>query len=245
MFRRALPTTTRGPPPRTRATTARDTKPLRCRQPPQSQKVGKRESDCHLADGPKPSSPGFGGIWALKTKARHPHPLPPASAGPLTPPGRSLPAQSPDPRWRRPPGPRPSHSHSPSPAAAATSKGRRLRGRVSRPERPSLTSFPVWAGGVGRRRDGRNLAAREAPPQHGASGQQPRPLPSRGTLGATRTRKEGKEARSRWCFGGRRRTGADRTVALRCPSWGRAYPVCLGDVRKLAPREGRGPVLAR
>lgn len=197
MFRRALPTTTRGPSPRTRATTAWDTKPLRCRHSLKNQKVEKTKSDCRLADGPKPSSPtDSGGRWVLKNKARHPHPLPPAFAGPLTPPGRSAAAQSPDPRWRRPPGPRPSHFQSPSPAAAATSEGRRLRGRVSRPELSSLTSFPVWAGGVGRRRDGRNLAAREAPPQHGASCQQPRPLPSRGTLGATRTRKEGKGARS-------------------------------------------------
>ena len=37
---------------------------------------------------------------------------------------------------------------------------------------------------------------------------------------------EGRQGgQERWCFGGRRRTGADRTVALRCPSWGRAYPV--------------------
>ena len=27
-----------------------------------------------------------------------------------------------------------------------------------------------------------------------------------------------------WGFGGRPRTGVNRTVALRCPSWGRAFP---------------------
>ena len=49
----------RGPPPRTRATTARDTKP--CRQPENSQKVEEREDDCRLAGGPKPSSPSDSG----------------------------------------------------------------------------------------------------------------------------------------------------------------------------------------
>lgn len=98
---------------------------------------------------PEPYSPGWG-RWALKNKAQPPSPLPPTFAAPW----RTRPLRL---RWEPvfplAPAPWPptlsTHS-SPSPAAAATSNGRRFWGRVSPPGFPFLTSFPVWAGGVGR-----------------------------------------------------------------------------------------------
>lgn len=102
----------------------------------------------------RPASPN-GGAGPWKARPRHPR----SSRRPPRPhkaSGRSATAQSPEPRWRHPRTPTFSTRIAPSPAAAGTSSGRRSGGRVSPPGFPSLTSFPVCAGGVGRRRSGRS-----------------------------------------------------------------------------------------
>lgn len=121
--------------------------------------------------------------WALR-KARPRHPR--SSRRPPRPPkasGRSATAQSPEPRGRHPPPPPRTPTLSiridPSPAAAGTSSGRRYGGRVSPLRVPSLTSFPVWAGGGGATTEWEELSAREGSPRPPprTSGSRPHLLP--------------------------------------------------------------------
>ena len=158
-----------------------------------SKEPNSREERRWLSPGRWPDShPPDRGDGPWKTRPRHPLP----SRQPLGPhgaPGRSAAARNADPRWRAPPGPRPPHSRSPSPAAVATSDSRGFCGRGSPPGLPSLTSFPVRAGAVGRWWNGRDRLRERARPGPALPAAAP-PTSAPGG-GAARTRKKSNGAR--------------------------------------------------
>lgn len=125
----------------------------------------RRERRRRLSPGrrPDPHSPGQR-RWALKSKAPPHSPLPPATKDTW-----NLWPLSHGPEPRAPLAPAPSTStHSthifPSPAAAGTSTGRRFSAASPHQGFPPLTSFPVWAGGVGQWQSGRSCLSKRSRP---------------------------------------------------------------------------------
>ena len=188
---------------------------------------------------------GGDGSWktrpATLTRSRQPLPAPwRPPVGPRRPRAR-IPAGAdppdPDPLISSPPHPLPQ----PPPKAAAC--GAESPGR-SFPLWPHFRSGPEgWGGGEmgGTWRRGRPRPSTALPASSPAHF---RPV------GRWGPREPGRKARGPGAvvFRGRRRTGADRTVALRCPSWGRTYPVqassALETSGNWALERGVGLVLA-
>lgn len=120
----------------------------------------------------RPSTPPRPRTEAMGPEKQGPVTLaPPAGRrGPSKPPAAQPRRRARSPAGATPRTPTPSTRIDPSPAAAGTSSGRRSGGRVSPLGFPSLTSFPVWAGGGGATTEWEELSAREGSPPPSTSG---------------------------------------------------------------------------